>query len=125
MGGLTDLVTAISALVTTVIVVAGAIYAHLQLREAARARKLAFLWEFFQQYRDDDRTRFREQVLRGHLDPITFSGYDRESTLLWQDIEDLEFLGILLERGLVDLDWIRVLFYYSPPRLWSVCKDML
>ena len=45
--------------------------------------------------------------------------------MLWQDIEDLEFLGALVTRNLVDPDWVAALFYYSPSRLWKSCQELI
>jgi hypothetical protein len=118
-----NVISIILSVITTVVVVLGGIYAHLQLREAAANRKMNFLWGFYQQYRSRERTEFRERVINGEINPLTVTGDDH--FMLWQDLEDLEFLGALLARSLVDSDWVETLFYYSPPRLWKSCEELI
>jgi hypothetical protein len=118
-----NVISIILSVITTVVVVLGGIYAHLQLREAAANRKMTFLWDFYQQFRGKERTEFRERIIKGEIDPLKATG--NEQFMLWQDIDDLEFLGALVFKDLVDQDWVTTLFYYSPPRLWKICQELI
>src|SRR4051794_23097452 len=115
MENASGIIAAASTVITTIVVIAGVFYAHMQLKEAAANRKMQFLWKFYEEYRSTERTVFRDRVIKGEVDPVQVTGGDY--FLLWREIDDLEFLGVLLAQELVDQEWVATLFYYSPSRM--------
>jgi hypothetical protein len=121
MDNLASVVATISSIITMVVVLVALYYAHRQVKEAALSRNMAFLWDFFKEYRDKARAQFREDIFKGQLD---VDNLDLENACkLQQELDDLEFLGLMLRLELVTIDWIAPLLYYSPAALWEKCKD--
>lgn len=118
-----EAVNAISAALATFVVVFGALYAYFQVREARQGRHVSMLLAFRDRYHSMPDRQFRARLLRGHfgtpdeIDPEQFSEDDYHR--FWELHDQLEVLGVLVDRRLVDFDLVRACFHRSPPMVWE------
>jgi hypothetical protein len=117
-------IAAISAACGTLIVLAAAVYAYLQVREARLARTMSILWAFHDRYHSDPLRTFRRRLIGGEL-----GGLDQldaaDIGMLANLIDQLEFLGILVNRKLLDFDLVVTVFPYSPPRVRKAVESYI
>jgi hypothetical protein len=117
-------IAAISAACGTLIVLAAAAYAYLQVREARLARTMSILWAFHDRYHADPLRTFRRRLIAGELGDLNqLDGADVSA--LANLIDLLEFLGILVERKLLDFNLVLTVFSYSPPRVWKAVEPYI
>ena len=120
---------AISTAVGALIVMIGGIYARSQVNEARLARNITLLIDFQRQYHSLEFRDFRSRLLIGEfgepesLDPETFDPVDQHK--FWMLVDQIEFLGILVERRLIDFDLVLSSFHRSPPRVWNAIKPYI
>lgn len=118
--------SAISTAVGALIIVTGGIYARSQVSEARLARNITLLIEFQRQYHSLEFREFRERLLSGEFgepesfDPKTLQPPDDHR--FWMLFDQLEFLGILVDRKLIEFDLVLASFHSSPPQVWNVVK---
>jgi hypothetical protein len=118
--------SAISTAVGALIVVIGGIYARSQVNEARLARNIALLTNFQRQYQTDELREFRDRLLKGKLgvpesfDPKALQQSDYYK--FWMIFDQLEFLGILVDRKLIDFDLVMSTFHRSPPLVWDAVR---
>jgi hypothetical protein len=116
-------VSAVSAAVATVLVVVAAFYARRQLAEARLARHLTLLLHFQDSYQTLASRQFRRRLLSGEFgSPENFDA-DKlgmaDFHQFWQLADQLEFLGLLVHRNLIDFDIVLATFHRSPPMIWT------
>lgn len=118
MSDLWGAVGAISAAVGALVIIVAGVYAHFQVREARFARNVGLLLAFHEQYHSMPVRTFRQRLLRGelgNLDELDGDDGDR----LWDLIDQLQLLGVLVDRGLVDFELVYAAFHSSPLRVWE------
>jgi hypothetical protein len=119
-------VSAISSAVAAVVVIIAAIYAHRQLAEARNSRHMSLLISFQEKYHSIPARKFRRKLLSGELGAPDDFEADRLGAAdfheLWQMLDQLEMLGVLVDRGLVDFDLIVSTFHRSPPMVWLAVR---
>lgn len=113
--------SAISAAVAAVVVVVAGIYAKGQVAEAKRTREVALLTQIYERYSRDDVRSLRRRQIHGEFDNV-----DRLSTAdydaLSRNLDQLEFLAIAVEHGLLDFNLVKAVFLDSPPRVWAMAQ---
>lgn len=121
--------SALSAISTTIgalIVLAGGIYAKSQVNEARLNRNVTLLVEFQRQYHSLEFREFRSRLFDGEFgkresfDPNSMSPSDRYQFSMLFDY--LEFLGVLVERKLIEFDLVMSTFHVTPPRVWNITE---
>ena len=116
-------VSAVSSVVGTIVVLSAAVYAHYQLKEARDSRNVSLLASFHDKYHTEQMRRVRRRLLNGDFGPP--EKFDPEQVpeqdaiLIYQMIDLLQFIGVLVERRLVDFELVFGMFYWSPPRVWA------
>jgi hypothetical protein len=118
--------SAISTAVGALIVVMGGIYAKSQVGEARLARNITLLIEFQRQYHSQEFREFRHRLLNGEFgEPASFSPKTLQPPdyhKFWMLFDQLEFLGMLVDRKLIDFELVLSAFRRSPPRVWNAVK---
>src|SRR4029453_13076181 len=54
-----------------------------------------------------------------------YTPHIEESQRLWQLLDQLEVLGVLVDRGLLDFSLVEACFHRSPPMVWNVVKPYI
>src|SRR5262245_33167898 len=121
--GMWDAIGAVSTAVGTVVVIVGGIYAYFQVVAARRGRHLTILLSFQEKYHSIPAREFRRRLLKGELgapdelDPESLA--DDDFHRFWEPHDQLEVIGVLVERGLLDFDLVLACFHRSPPMVWE------
>ncbi len=118
--------SAISTAIGALIVLAGGVYARSQVKEARFSRNVTLLIEFQRQYHSLEFREFRARLFRGEfgspesfdLDSLSHSDQHRFAMLF----DHLEFLGIMVERRLIEFDLVMSAFHASPLRVWNMVE---
>jgi hypothetical protein len=124
-----DAVGAISGAVATCIVLAGGLYAHLQWREAKLSRNIALLLQIRDRYHSPSMRELRRRLLSGDLgapedfDAEALSSQDFND--FWDLLDQLEMVGFLVERGILDVSLATAVFHRSPPCVWEVVQPYI
>jgi hypothetical protein len=113
----------ISGALSAATVLFALVYARGQVREASLARQAAIIQSFQQSYHERERRIFRLRLLKdGDFGlPEDFDGDSlaREDALqFFTLIDQLEFLGVMVDRGLLDFELVVAAFRSTPPRVW-------
>src|SRR5687768_16578907 len=109
MSDVWTVVSAISASLSALVVVAAAVYGALQVSELKKARGLQSLLAVHAQYRSSEVKLIRRRLLAGELGDVTkLSDTDQEqlANLLGQ----VELIAALVDRGLLDEDLVHAMF---------------
>lgn len=120
---------AISAAVGVMIVLAAGIYARSQVGEARLSRNVTLLIEFQRQYHSWESRELRSRFFSGEFgdadsfDPDMLQPPDNHRLLMLLD--QLDFLGILVYRKLIDFDLVLASFHVTPPRIWDIAKPYI
>jgi hypothetical protein len=126
MTNLWGAMSALSAAVGAIVIVIAAIYAHFQVKEARLSRNVALLLAFQDKYHSLPAREFRRRLLAGEFgqaDKFDFDRLDAEDFhRLWQLLDQLEVLGVLVDRGLLDFDLVVACFHRSPPMVWNAVQ---
>ncbi|MFD9081628.1 DUF4760 domain-containing protein [Streptomyces erythrochromogenes] len=129
MGDMWAGVAAVSAAIGTIVVTVAASFAYSQIKEARRARHLSLLLSFQEKYHSPAARAFRHRLLSGEFgppeefDPSRLNVDDFHS--FWQLHDQLEMLGVLVDRGLLDFDLVLACFHRSPPRVWAAVEPYI
>jgi Domain of unknown function (DUF4760) len=113
MSDVWTVVSAISASLSALVVVAAAVYGALQVSELKKARGLQSLLAVHAQYRSSEVKLIRRRLLAGELGDVTkLSDTDQEqlANLLGQ----VELIAVLVDRGLLDEDLVHAMFQSIP-----------
>ena len=116
-------VGAISTATASVVVVIAAIYAHYQLREARLSRNVSLLLAIHERYHSLPMRKVRARLLAGEFG--TPEVFDLDSVALddrlqlSQMLDDLQLLGLLVRRKLIDFELVHGAFPSTPPRVWK------
>jgi hypothetical protein len=113
MSDVWTVVSAISASLSALVVVAAAVYAAMQVSELKKARGLQSLLAVHAQYRSSEVNLIRRRLLSGELGDVTkLSDTDQEqlANLLGQ----VELIAVLVDRGLLDEDLVHAMFQSIP-----------
>jgi hypothetical protein len=122
-------IAAISAAVSALVVLAAAVYARSQVDEARLNRHMALLLAFQDKYHSLPSREFRRRLLEGNFgspsdfDPDKLNKEDFHN--FWQLHDQLEVLGVLVERRLLDLDLVIACFHRSPPMVWEAIRPYI
>jgi hypothetical protein len=117
----TSALTSVGALI---VVVAATAYAYRQIGEAARARTAATLLQFQQWNASDEVRSVRRRLPAGDFDAAgTLSPADAD--LLEDVVDRMEFLGMLVERDLLDIAVVRTFYRYSPRLVWQHAQPFI
>ncbi|MEV6151070.1 hypothetical protein AB0L53_12100 [Nonomuraea sp. NPDC052129] len=114
---------AISTAIGTLVVIAACVYAGKQVREARQVRHVTLLLAFQQSYHSIESREFRRKLISGAFgDPDHFDPEDLQEDDLhrfWQLHDQLEVLGVLTKRKLIDFELVLASFHRSPPMVWN------
>ncbi|MEU7100381.1 hypothetical protein AB0A66_18920 [Streptomyces longwoodensis] len=123
MGNVWDAVSAISAAIGTVFVVTASFFAYSQIKEARLSRHVQLLISFQEKYHSQAARHFRRRLISEEFgspeqfDPARMSADDFHS--FWQLHDQLEMLGVLVEKRLLAFDLVVACFHRSPPQVWA------
>ncbi|WP_133912706.1 DUF4760 domain-containing protein [Streptomyces sp. NBC_00582] len=115
-----------SAAIGTIVVIAASFFAYSQIKEARLSRHVQLLISFQEKYHSPAARRFRHRLLSGefgspqNFDPTRMCDEDFHS--FWQLHDQLEMLGVLVERKLLSFDLVLACFHRSPPRVWNAIE---
>ncbi|MFD5415550.1 hypothetical protein ACFV4Q_19120 [Streptomyces nojiriensis] len=129
MGDLWAGVAAVSAAISAVVVIVASFFAYSQIREARSARHVNLLLSFQEKYHSPMARGFRYRLLSGEFgppedfDPARLSVDDFHS--FWQLHDQLEMLGVLVDRRLLDFDLVLACFHRSPPQVWAAIEPYI
>lgn len=129
MGDTWTAINAVSAAIGSVVVIVASFFAYSQIREARLSRHVHLLISFQEKYHANGARHFRYRLLSGEFgspevfDPTRMSTEDFHS--FWQLHDQLEMLGILVEKGLLDFDLVLACFHRSPPQVWSAIEPYI
>jgi hypothetical protein len=121
--------SAISTAVGAVIVLAAGLYARSQVSEARLSRNVTLLLEFQRQYHSWESRELRFRLFSGEFgdaetfDPKTLPPPDNHRLLMLFD--QLDFLGLLVDRKLIDFDLVLSSFHLTPPRIWDIARPYI
>jgi|GEM_PF-4912614 len=113
--------SAISAAVAAIVVVAAGVYAKGQVAEAKRTREIALLTQIYERYTRDDVRSLRRRQIHGefdNVDRLSAADYDALS----RNLDQMEFLAIAVEHGLLDFKLVKAVFLDSPARVWGMAQ---
>lgn len=129
MGDIWASVAAVSAAIGTIVVIVASFFAYSQVREARSARHVSLLISFQEKYHSPAARSFRYRLLSGEFgppeefDPTRLNVEDFHS--FWQLHDQLEMLGVLVDRGLLDFDLVLAGFHRSPPQVWAAIEPYI
>ncbi|WP_443041950.1 DUF4760 domain-containing protein [Streptomyces sp. B21-106] len=129
MGDIWAAVGAVSAAIGTIVVITALFFAYSQIREARLSRHVQLLISFQEKYHTPGARRFRHRLISGefgasgNFDPTHMSTEDYHS--FWQLHDQLEMLGILVEKDLLAFDLVLACFHRSPPQVWAVIEPYI
>lgn len=119
-------ISAIGTAVGALVVILAGLYARSQVNEAKLTRKITLLIEFQRQYHSVEFREFRRRLLAGEFgDPESFDPQNlsaREKHEFYMLFDQLDFLGLLVERQLIDFNFVFSAFHRTPPRVWEAVK---
>lgn len=122
-------VGAISGSLGTVTVVVALLFARRQVSESKLARDATVLQTFQDRYHSKERREFRRRIYNGEFGPAEL--LDRRNLSQADDIElgllidELEFMAVLVDRGLLDFDLVVAAFRNTPPRMWCYLEPCI
>ncbi|MEU4691593.1 hypothetical protein [Actinoplanes sp. NPDC023714] len=122
-------IEAVSTACAAVIVLAGLLYARSQIGEARRTRNASLLLEFKDEYHSPEMRAFRRRLLTGEFgppsrfDPSLLGEADRYA--FWSLVDELELLGVFVEKGLLDFDLVVAAFRSTPLRVWYYIRPWI
>jgi len=123
MSDLWSAISALSSAIGTGLVIVAAIYARGQVREARQTREVELIQNIYQRFNELEIRNFRTRLMRGEIaDVAVLSPIDRD--LLARNLDQLEFIAIAVERGLLDFDMVYSVFPNSPPQLWALANKL-
>ena len=117
-------VSAITGIAALAVVVVATTYAFRQLREVARARTASVLLEFQKWHTQEAARSFRRRLLAGDLGDVTKLN-PVEAGHLEDEVDRLEFLGMLVEKRLIEASVAEVFYRYSPRLVWEKAKPFI
>ncbi|MFC4499830.1 MULTISPECIES: hypothetical protein [Streptomyces] len=129
MGDVWTAVGAVSAALGTLVVVAASFFAYSQIKEARLSRHVQLLISFQEKYHSPAARRFRYRLISGefgppeNFDPTRMCDDDFHS--FWQLHDQLEMLGVLVEKKLLAFDLVLACFHRSPPQVWSAIEPYI
>jgi hypothetical protein len=120
------IISTLTGTVATVVVIVGALYARRQLREATESRNVNLLLALRERYHSPAARSIRRRLLAGDLggpDEFDFEALpDEDFHDLWDLLDQLELVGILIERGLLEPELVLATFHRSPPLVWVAVR---
>ncbi|MEW2391049.1 hypothetical protein AB0933_22110 [Streptomyces venezuelae] len=129
MGDVWGAIGAVSAAVGTVFVISASFFAYSQIKEARLSRNVQLLLSFQEKYHASAARHFRLRLIRGefgspeNFNPATMSSDDYHS--FWQLHDQLEMLGVLVEKKLLAFDLVLACFHRSPPQVWAAIEPYI
>ncbi|MFI9247146.1 hypothetical protein ACIGXF_32265 [Streptomyces sp. NPDC053086] len=129
MGDVWEAVSAVSAGVGTLFVIAASFFAYSQIKEARLSRHVQLLLSFQEKYHAPAARHFRHRLISGEFgspetfDPSRMSSEDFHA--FWQLHDQLELLGVLVEQRLLAFDLILACFHRSPPQVWAAIEPYI
>ncbi|MBB2944548.1 hypothetical protein FB565_004277 [Actinoplanes lutulentus] len=124
-----DAVGAVSDGISATIVTIACVYAYFQLREARVNRHLTALLAFQEKYHSIEAREFRRRLLSKEFGSPEEFDADRLSRedfhRFWQMLDQLEVLGVLVEKRHIDIDLVIACFHRSPPMVWAAVKPYI
>ncbi|MCC3773859.1 hypothetical protein [Streptomyces sp. UNOB3_S3] len=129
MGDVWSVVSALSSALGTVVVIVAGFFGYSQIKEARHARHIHLLLSFQDKYHSPEARSFRHRLLAGEFgppeqfDPAGLGADDFHS--FWQLHDQLEVLGVLVERHLLEFDLVLACFHRSPPRVWEAIEPYI
>jgi hypothetical protein len=113
MSDVWTVVSAISASVSALVVVAAAVYGVMEVSELKKARAVQSLLALYVQYMLPELTDIRRRLLAGELSNATkLSDPDREELVNLLGL--LELIAVLVDRGLLDAELVSAMFQSLP-----------
>lgn len=129
MGEIWASVAAVSAAISAIVVIVASFFAYSQIREARSARHVSLLLAFQEKYHSPVARSFRYRLLSGEFgppdefDPSGLNADDFHS--FWQLHDQLEMLGVLVDRRLLEFDLVLACFHRSPPQVWAAIEPYI
>lgn len=129
MGDTWAAISAVSTAVGTIVLVVASFFAYSQIKEARLARHVSLLLSFQEKYQAAPARSFRHRLLTGEFgppeqfDPTRLTADDFHS--FWELHDQLEVLGVLVSRRLLDFDLVLACFHRSPPRVWAAIEPYI
>lgn len=129
MGEIWASVAAVSAAISAIVVIVASFFAYSQIREARSARHVSLLLAFQEKYHSPMARSFRYRLLSGEFgppeefDPSRLNVDDFHS--FWQLHDQLEMLGVLVDRRLLEFDLVLACFHRSPPQVWAAIEPYI
>ena len=120
---------AISGFLATVTVIVALIFARRQLSESKLARDATVLQTIQDRYHSKERREFRRRIYKGEFGPSDL--FDRANLPAEDDIQfgilldELEFMAVLVDRGLLDFDLVVASFPNTPVRMWRYLEPSI
>lgn len=115
-------VEAMSTTFAAIVVLIGLLYAKTQVGEARRTRHAELLLGFQDRYHASDMRLIRRRLVTGEFGPpaqfqIARLGKAERYAVLTL-VDQLEMLGVLVDKGLLDIDLVVAAFRSTPPQVW-------
>ncbi|MEU8893524.1 hypothetical protein [Streptomyces sp. NPDC048442] len=104
-------------------------FAYSQIKEARLSRNVQLLLSFQEKYHAPAARKFRRRLISGEFgspeifDPANMSSDDYHS--FWQLHDQLEMLGVLVEKKLLAFDLVLACFHRSPPQVWAAIEPYI
>lgn len=116
--------SAVSSLVGTLVVLVAVVFAWRQVREAKLAREVALLQSTYDRLNDPPMYAMRQRIRSGEFDDVSELSED-DRGLFNKLVGQLEFVGIAVNKGLLDFDLVRAVFPSSPLLIWPLAQRLI
>ena len=117
-------VSAIRSVAALVVVVTATAYAYRQVREASRARTAATLLQYQQWQASEEAKAVRRRLFAGEFHDVNKLS-PTDAYLLEDIVDQMEFLGMLVEHKLLDFSVAYTFYRYSPRLVWDHAEPFI
>lgn len=117
-------ISAVSSLVGTIVVLVAVVFAWRQVREAKLAREVSLLQSMYDRLNEPYMYAMRQRIRRGEFDDVTEMNED-DLDVFNKLVGQLEFLGIAVDKGLLNFEAVRAVFPIAPLRIWPLAERFI
>ena len=115
---------AAASIVSASVVVAATLFAFVQVREARRARLAQVVLDYQQWHASEPFKTTRRRLFTGDFHDLTQLRAE-DAAALEDVIDQLEFLGMLVDLGLLAFEMVAVLYRYSPTKVLEMAGPFI
>lgn len=116
--------SAISSFVGSLVVLVALVFAWRQVREAKLAREVALLQNLYDRLNEPLMYAMRQRIRHGEFDDVSELNED-DLNVFNKLVGQLEFLGIAVDKGLLNFEVVRAVFPIAPLRIWPLAERLI